>query len=146
MRRKILIGIAVLFLLIQIIPVERANPPVEIDLGAPAEVDAVLRSSCYDCHSNETRWPWYAYVAPTSFLITRHVEEAREHLNFSRWNRYPEGRQRYLVEKMIEEVDKEKMPLPAYILIHRSARVAPEGLDLLRTWASEHYGWGPAAE
>ncbi len=146
MRRKILAGIAVLFILIQIIPVERTNPPVETDLGAPSEVKAVLRKSCYDCHSNETRWPWYAYIAPTSFLIAHHVEDAREHLNFSTWNRYSEGRQRYLVEEMIEEADKEKMPLPAYILIHRSARVAPEDLDLLRTWASAHYGWSREVE
>ena len=86
-KTKARIGIIVLVVIIaiQFWPVERTNPPVLSDIEAPQEVKAVLHAACYDCHSNETRWPWYSYVAPASWLVTSDVTEAREHLNLSEW-------------------------------------------------------------
>jgi len=72
--------------MVLILAVDRSNPPVEADLEAPAAVTAVLRTACYDCHSNETHWPWYSYVAPVSWLVARDVEEARSEFSFSRWD------------------------------------------------------------
>ena len=68
------------FILIQFVPVDRSNPPVLSDVQAPAEVQTILRRSCYDCHSHETHWPWYAYVAPASWFVVDHIEEGREDL------------------------------------------------------------------
>ena len=69
-------------ILIQFAPVDRSNPSVTGEVSAPDPIMAVLRNSCYDCHSNETRWPWYSRVAPLSWRIAQHVREGRGHLNF----------------------------------------------------------------
>src|SRR5688572_19601769 len=82
-----LLGILLLLVAIQFVPVDRVNPPVEAEVPALANVRAILRRACYDCHSNETVWPWYSQVAPVSWLVVRDVREGREELNFSTWNR-----------------------------------------------------------
>ncbi|MEJ2720875.1 MAG: heme-binding domain-containing protein, partial [bacterium] len=81
--KRFLIVLAVLVVAIQFVPIDRSNPPIGENINAPAAVTRILRESCYDCHSNETRWPWYAYVAPVSWMLSLHVHEGRDHLNFS---------------------------------------------------------------
>src|SRR5438874_1058331 len=83
------IALGTVLVAIQLVPVERTNPSATKPIEAPAEVTAVLRRSCYDCHSNETRWPWYAYVAPVSWLVADDVKDGRAKLNFSSWGDYP---------------------------------------------------------
>ena len=73
---------------IQFVPVVRENPPITAPLAAQAELAQVLERSCYDCHSNQTRWPWYASVAPVSWLVARDVDRGRHELNFSAWDGY----------------------------------------------------------
>ena len=138
MRRVILIGIAAVvvgLIAIQLVPVERSNPPVVADFDGPAEVEAVLRASCYDCHSNETVWPWYSRVAPVSWLVVRDVEEGRSRLNLSSWGRQEPKRQAKLAEEMWEEVAEGEMPLGAYLLAHPGARLDEAGIATLRVWA-----------
>jgi hypothetical protein len=125
----LLVGIAV-----QLVPVERGNPAIETEIVVPVEVRAVLRESCYDCHSNETVWPWYSQVAPASWQVAHDVEEGREHLNFSTWNRYDEREQHHKVEEIWEEIEKGKMPLPKYLRLHPNARLTPEDLATLEGW------------
>ncbi|MCZ6781905.1 MAG: heme-binding domain-containing protein, partial [Proteobacteria bacterium] len=103
-------GFAVL-VVAQLIPLTRDNPPVETEAPASAELRELLRRSCYDCHSHETRWPWYAHLAPVSWLVVYDVHEAREHLNFSAWNRYDRVEQREKIEEVWEEVEEGEMPL-----------------------------------
>ena len=67
--RRVGLVLAALLVLAQLVPVARTNPPATTELTAPLEVDGLLQRACYDCHSNETRWPWYAYVAPASWLV-----------------------------------------------------------------------------
>src|SRR5262245_48232416 len=105
----------------QLIPVSRDNPPVETELVAEAPVRDLLRRACYDCHSHETKWPWYAYVAPVSWLVAHDVEEGREHLNFSTWNRYTDEDQLDLLEETGEEVMEREMPLQIYLSLHSEA-------------------------
>lgn len=138
MRKKIFIAIAVLavvFLAIQLVPVERTNPPVTADFDGPQEVAQVLRTSCYDCHSNESSWPWYSRVAPASWLVAHDVEEAREHLNFSDWASLDDGRRRKLAEEIWEEVEEGEMPLKAYLLAHSEARLDEAAMAVLREWS-----------
>ena len=120
---------------IQFIPVERTNPPLQADLEAPAAVKEMLRSACYNCHSNETRWPWYGYVAPTSWFVAHDVNEAREELNFSKWGTLHAETRRHLRREMWELVEKGEMPLPVYAWIHSDARLSPEQKATLRDWA-----------
>ncbi len=79
---------AVVLIAGQFVPAKRTNPPVQGVLVAPPEIEATLRRACYDCHSNETRWPWYSRVAPLSWFIVRDVEVGRKEINFSEWGSY----------------------------------------------------------
>lgn len=130
--------VAVAALLIQFIPVNRSNPAVVGDIDAPEPVATILRRSCYDCHSNQTNWPWYSYVAPVSWWVADHVREGREHLNFSRWSEYPAEERAELLEESIEEVQEGKMPLPSYLWSHRGARLNADEIAALRDWAGSH--------
>ncbi|HVS10446.1 MAG TPA: heme-binding domain-containing protein [Planctomycetota bacterium] len=119
--RWILIAPVAALALLQLVPFGRdhTNPPVvrEPEWDSPRTRELVRRA-CYDCHSNESRWPWYAHVAPASWLVQHDVEEAREHLNFSEWH-LPQRHQFEAVE-MVEEGE---MPLWYYALMHPSARL-----------------------
>jgi len=119
---------------IQFIPVERANPPISMDIDAPDNIALILRTSCYDCHSNETSWPIYSYIAPVSFLVVSDVKEGRKHLNFSEWDKYNSDKQIKLLEEMIEEVEKEEMPLTMYTFTHPNSKLDPYRIKLLKDW------------
>jgi hypothetical protein len=134
-RRRILLIAGGAFVAIQLIPLPRTNPPVTHDFDGPADVERVLRQSCYDCHSNETVWSWTAYVAPGSWLVVRDVHRARDEFNLSEWDRVDERDRNELPAEMVEEVEEGAMPLPPYILIHPEARVSDEDLAVLRSWA-----------
>ncbi|MCA9750916.1 MAG: heme-binding domain-containing protein [Gemmatimonadetes bacterium] len=134
--KKILIGLVVLFAGIQFVPVERTNPPVTQAIDAPPAVQAILDRSCADCHSNQTRWPWYSRVAPASWLVAKDVREGREKLNFSEFGDYPERRQRHKVSEVLEEVEHGEMPLKPYLLIHRDAKVSEPEIETLRAWVA----------
>lgn len=117
--RTALAAVAGLAIAAQLVPVDRTNPPVtrEILWDAPATRDLAQRA-CYDCHSNDTDWPWYARVAPASWLVAKDVAEGREHLNFSMWDRPNED-----VEKILEMVRDGEMPLKKCTLLHPEARL-----------------------
>lgn len=131
----LLAALAVGFLLIQLRTVERDNPPVEERIEAPPEVLALLQRSCFDCHSHETDWPWYSYIAPASWVVADDVHHAREHLNFSAWNRYDPDERADLYEEIAEEVSSEAMPLPLYLLGHPGARPTEAERALIVEWA-----------
>jgi lysozyme family protein len=121
------------------------NPPVQPghDLLAtnppPPEVATLLRQACYDCHSNETRWPWYAHVAPVSWWIVGHMKEARDDLNFSEWphgDTYVAGDQ---LGRIGEQVQSRKMPLPSYTWLgmHSEARLNEEQRGRILKWTEQ---------
>ncbi|HXG67459.1 MAG TPA: heme-binding domain-containing protein [Blastocatellia bacterium] len=135
-----LLVLAVLFVGAQVVRPERINPPVD---GARAieahaqmtpEVAAILKRACYDCHSNETRWPWYSNVAPASWFVADHVKEGREHLNFSDWARKGDKTKKYL-EEMCEEVREHEMPLSSYLWLHPGAKLSEQDIRTLCDWA-----------
>jgi hypothetical protein len=137
MRSKIILGgLATLILVLQVVPVERTNPPVQEQLAAPDSVMAIFRGSCFDCHSNETQWPWYAYVAPVSWFVTGHVNHARGHLNFSTWDAYDAEERADLIEEIWENVEKGEMPLPSYLRLHRDAQLSNQQLATLEAWTT----------
>lgn len=127
---KILLGVLVVFALIQLIPVDRTNPPVDKEINfvdvmnPPQNISEILQKSCYDCHSNETKYPSYAYVAPISWSVKHHINEGREHLNFSAWNSYNSYLKKSMLEKAILNVKDSKMPMPGYVAQHPEARLS----------------------
>ncbi len=137
MRRKgplILIILSSIFIIIQFVPVNRSNPAVTADLNAPVEIKEIVKNSCYDCHSNETNWPWYSYIAPASWLVTHDVEEGRRHLNFSEWGNLNDKDKQKVLDEMWEEVEQGEMPLKIYTLLHSQAKLTDDQLKSLFTW------------
>jgi uncharacterized membrane protein len=133
---KKFIGFIILVLIgIQFIPVDRTNPPVQSDIDAPANIKAILKKACYDCHSNETNWAWYTKVAPASFLATEDVNDGRKHLNFSEWGNYTDKIDK-VKEEIWEEIREENMPLWQYRVIHSEAKLTQEEKNLIRNWAT----------
>jgi hypothetical protein len=138
--KRLLLALAVVVVVAQFIPAERTNPPVESELQAPPAVQAILRRACYDCHSNQTSWPWYSYVAPASWLVTHDVSEGRDHLNFSSWGRLRPRRRAQLVTAIWDEVEAGRMPLRQYLLAHPAARLDGEDRRILREWTQSDDG------
>lgn len=134
MVKKVLLGLIAIIVLIQFIPVDRSNPIVTQNVVAPEPVKQVLKNSCYNCHSNETVWPWYSYIAPVSWLVAHDVEEARAHINFSQWDSYNAKKQARIIEEILEEVDIGEMPLPIYLLLHPGAKPQEEDILFLTQW------------
>jgi hypothetical protein len=130
-----LIAVAVALVGSQFIPVDRDNPPVESDIPTSPQVKAILRRACYDCHSNETVWPWYSRIAPVSWLIANDVREGRGELNFSTWNRYSTQQQVKKLRESWEKVAEGEMPPWFYLAVHRDVRLSAEDRARLRQWA-----------
>lgn len=119
---------------IQFVPVERTNPPVTGEVAAPDQVMETLRSACYDCHSNETQWPWYSRVAPVSWRITQHVRMGRRNLNFSEWQELTQDDEADVKRDIWDEVEEETMPLPDYLRMHPEAVLTGPQREGLRRW------------
>ena len=126
--------------LIQFIRIDVPKPPKaepSDEIKAPADVMAVLKRSCYDCHSNHTNWPWYSNVAPVSFEVRAHVKDGRNWLNFSIWKQYDEAKRQKLYKGIAKSIDW-KMPPTDYMWIHKKARLTPEDRQLIKKWAESH--------
>ena len=101
------------------------------------EVQGTLKSACYDCHSANTNYPWYSNVAPISYWLADHIEEGKEHLNFSDWANYTDKKKDHKLEELVEEVKEGEMPLNEYTWTHADARLTQEQITALLTWAQE---------
>ncbi|OEK01406.1 hypothetical protein BFP97_07685 [Roseivirga sp. 4D4] len=118
---------------------ERISEPANDDdiinaLEIEGPIASLLKSACYDCHSDQPRYPWYASVAPVSWRIAEHIEHGRDELNFSKWATYSARRRDHKLEEMIEEVEEGHMPLPSYVRMHSDARLNTEQITSLKTW------------
>lgn len=136
MKRRLPLIILALLVVIQLVPVKRDTPPEAGPLQAAPEVMAVFQRSCFDCHSNRTQWPWYSRVAPVSWLVAGHVQEGREHLNFSEWENLPPKKRHHLAGEIMDEVAGGGMPLAGYTRLHPAARVTGADLNLVKAWAA----------
>jgi len=132
--KKIAIGVVIILIGIQFFSVNKTNPPVTAALDAPPEVMSVLKRSCYDCHSNETSWPWYSSVAPVSWLVADDVSEGRRHLNFSEWGDLTRQKVARKKEHIWEEVKEGGMPLSKYLWMHSDAKLSQKDKDIIRDW------------
>ena len=116
-----------------------SNPPTRYTLDAPPDVQAILRRSCFDCHSNETRWPLYARIAPGSWLMARDVHNGRSHMNFSEWADHDEDERQTDLENCWEMVETGEMPKWFYIYpMHLDARLPAADKALLKSYFLKH--------
>ena len=136
-------SVAVLFVVtgIQFVRPARTNPPTDPTATLPArvhvptDVGAILGRACRDCHSNETKWPWYSNVAPVSWFVIDHVNHGRSHFNYSEWAKYSPADASALLKNACELTRKGAMPMNSYLWMHGGARVSAADVDALCGWA-----------
>ncbi len=134
------LGVAALVAGAQLIPVARSNPSIQptnviyATQAVPAEVRSIFDGSCKNCHSNQTAWPWYSYVAPFSWIVARDVNQGRSHLNFSEWGTYPQKKREQKLEDICEQLANGDMPDGKYLLIHRQAKLTQEQREAVCDW------------
>ncbi len=107
----------------------------EADTKPSEELKTILRNNCYDCHSNQTKYPWYAEIAPVSYWLDDHIEEGTEHFNVSDWDSYSVKKRDHKLEELIEEVDEGEMPLASYTWLH--GNLDAQQKELLLSWVKE---------
>ena len=130
----ILVGI---FLLMSLLPYgTRENPQSDpkLALQAPADVEKILQRSCYDCHSNHTRWPIYSYLFPFSWSVIDHVKNGRHALNFDEWKKY-DVQKRLELKDSIARKSGVTMPVQSYLWFHKDAELSDADLEIIRKWA-----------
>jgi len=135
--KKVAIVFVLIVIGIQFFSVNKTNPPVNAELDAPSEINGIFKRACYDCHSNETKWPWYASVAPVSWLVADDVEEGRRHLNFSEWGNLTRKKIAHTKEEIWDEVKDDDMPLWQYTLMHSEARLSQKDKETIREWTGQ---------
>ena len=142
MRKKILIGVLVFLVVIQFIRparnISNEATPNEIGLKytVPDEVRAILKHSCYDCHSNNTKYPWYADVQPVGWWLQWNISDGKEHLNFSEFSTYTVKKARHRFEDIEDAATNGWMPLSSYTWLHEGTKLNPEQAKILATWAA----------
>ncbi|MFT5752517.1 MAG: hypothetical protein ACI828_001692 [Flavobacteriales bacterium] len=99
------------------------------------EVAAVLKETCFDCHSDQTRYPWYAEVAPVSYWLSDHIKDGKKHLNFSKWSEYSVKRKDHKLEEVVEMIEAREMPLDSYTWTHEEARLSDAQVEAIIIWA-----------
>lgn len=135
------ITVGIVFLVIQAIQPERTNPPydpaltMQNDLSMPKNIANIFNRSCIDCHSDNTRWPLYAYIAPVSWLVSHDVTEGRKHFNMSEWGTYKTNRKIQRLSGIFQSITDKSMPLPKYLPLHPDARLTDAERDTLAQWA-----------
>ncbi|CAN5542102.1 heme-binding domain-containing protein [soil metagenome] len=128
------------FIVIQFIRPDFTNPPVnqaetmQASMQVPDNVQAILKRSCTDCHSNETVYPWYSKIQPSAWFLANHIKEGRQEMNFSVWNTYQPRRKKKKLETICEQIKAKEMPLPSYLWIHRDAALTDEDIKTVCDW------------
>ncbi|MFM6976047.1 MAG: heme-binding domain-containing protein [Sphingobacteriaceae bacterium] len=138
---RILLALLAILLLAQFVKPEKniasGEQPNDIFIHYPAtpQVQALVKKACYDCHSNNTNYPWYAEIQPLAWWINDHVKDGKRHLNFSEFAGYKPKKANHKLEETFEQVEEHEMPLGSYTLIHKEARLTAEEQQLLIDWA-----------
>lgn len=142
MVKKILIGLVIVLVILQFIRPERnistaasAND-IRVTHAVPANVLSVLKRACYDCHSNNTNYPWYTNIQPVGWWMQHHVNEGKEELNFSEFGTYSAKKAAHKLEETAEMVEEKEMPLESYTWIHKDAKLSADEIKLVADWAN----------
>lgn len=140
MKKKILLGLATVFVLIQFIRTEKNDSNIQTNHIAnkymmPQEVKEIFAKACDDCHSNNTRYPWYSNFQPVAWWLDDHVKDGKRHLNMSELGARRINLQNHKLEEIIEMVDKKEMPLNSYTWVHTDAKLTEVERNWITNWA-----------
>ena len=109
--------------------IEETNPP--------EKVRKVLETTCFDCHSAKTNYPWYNSITPLNYWLDSHIKDGKKHLNFSKWNVYSLKKKEHKMDELHEEVEGKEMPLNSYTWTHADANLTPEQIEAVVTWGKK---------
>jgi hypothetical protein len=141
--KRIGLGLIVVLVVLQFFRPDRNATPVDPqqDLlsvaSPPDQVASLIRSSCYDCHSNQTNYPWYSNISPVSWYLNQHISKGKEEVNFSEYGSLEKADKIRVLDEFYEVLEGGDMPLPSYTLIHREARLSKEEIDALCSWSEQ---------
>lgn len=148
MRRKLIIKrlvllIVVVFVGIQFVPTtyNLSDTLLESDISntfdIPIEIQTLIENSCYDCHSNNTYYPWYNTIQPVSWMMERHIKNGKKELNFSEFGSYSKRRKKSKIKSIINQIKDDEMPLSSYTLLHRNAILSESDKLLIINWIEQ---------
>lgn len=150
MRKKIfqysLLILVAALVIMQFFQIDKSSPeivPAEdflVAMNPPEDVKMLLENACYDCHSHHTVYPWYSNIAPVSWWLKDHVDDARKHLNFSIWTTYSPKKAAHKLEECFEMVEETEMPMKSYLITHGEARITDAERLKLVGWFKAKYG------
>ncbi|KVV16288.1 heme-binding domain-containing protein [Flavobacterium sp. TAB 87] len=139
----ILLILVAVFVGIQFIPAKRNQstsvPTTDflVVTGAPQNISNTLQTSCYDCHSNNTYYPWYNKVQPVAWFLESHIGEGKAELNFSEWDAYSERRKKSKLKSIVSQIEDNEMPLSSYTILHQDAKLSPQQKTELIEWMNK---------
>ncbi|WP_438977295.1 heme-binding domain-containing protein [Polaribacter sp.] len=107
------------------------------ETNPPAEVTQILKTTCFDCHSAKTNYPWYNNITPVNYWLDEHVRDGKKHLDFSKWSEYSLKRKEHKMDELYEEVEKKEMPLNSYTWTHADANLTQAQIDAVVAWAKK---------
>lgn len=140
--KKILVALLIVFIIIQFIrPAKNKSEqlmPTDITktINVPDKVLDVFKNSCYDCHSNNTRYPWYINIQPMGWFMANHIKNGKENLNFSEFGSYSKRKQANKLKSIALSVNDGSMPLPSYTIMHTDAKLSEENKKLITDWVA----------
>jgi len=137
--KKTLLLILVILVAIQFIRPEKNTSKINKNsisttMQIPEEVKQIIKTSCADCHSNNTKYPWYSEISPISWYLANHVNEGKEHLNFSEWAAYNKDQKKHILKDLDEKLTTHEMPLKSYLIVHKEAVMTKNQYDILLNW------------
>jgi len=141
--KRILFLLFLVFLVAQFFRPEKNEGTTEFvvaffdDTNPPDDVKLILKQTCFDCHSNITKYPWYYNITPVNYWMSDHIRHAKSHLDFSVWNDYTIKKKDHKLDEVIEMVGKKEMPLPSYTWMHSEAKLTDAQIESIITWAKQ---------
>ncbi len=139
--KKLLLAVLFIFIILQIFqPAHNANEqllPIDItkSINIPDNVLAVLKNSCYDCHSNNTRYPWYINIQPMGWIMANHIKDGKQNLNFSEFGTYSKRKQANKLRAVGTSITDGSMPISSYTIMHTNAKLSDQNKKLITDWA-----------
>ena len=141
MWKTLLLWVGGAFIALQAIQIDIPKTPEKIDpndeIKAPKEIMTMLHTSCYDCHSYQTKMPWYGHISPVSLEVKSHIKEGREAVNFQEWENYDDAKKQKIYQGIVKTINF-RMPMPMYLMIHEEAKLDRAQREKIKRWAQSH--------
>ena len=107
------------------------------ETNPPEDVKRILKTTCFDCHSNKTTYPWYNSITPVNYWLEEHIKDGKKHLNFSKWSTYSLKKKEHKMDELHEEVEEGEMPLNSYTWTHAEANLTPKQMKAVVAWGKK---------